>query len=154
MAVECEFQALTSAEAQEEIQAYEAQSHKPIKGRGWPKATKSSSPGFVKALMGLHYSPGEFCQRRDECDQVPRWVTLDQNNSISGQQLPRSRCRISHGGKMLTSWDIIQRTASWTLFLSLQCPPPKPVLLGKDKTRSRREPLTLSESKDHAPKIE
>ena len=30
VAVECEFQALTLAEAQEEIQAYEAQTHKPI----------------------------------------------------------------------------------------------------------------------------
>ena len=30
VAVECEFQALALAEAQEEIQVYEAQSHKPI----------------------------------------------------------------------------------------------------------------------------
>ena len=54
----------------------------------------------------------------------------------------KGRCRIFHGGKTLTSWDIIQRTASRTLFLWLQCLPPKPALLGKDKTGSRREPLT------------
>ena len=48
---------------------------------------RSSFPGFVKALMGLHYSPGEFHQRRDQCDQVPRWVALNWNNSTSGRQL-------------------------------------------------------------------
>ena len=32
VAVECEFQALTLAEAREEIQAYEARSHKSIRG--------------------------------------------------------------------------------------------------------------------------
>ena len=85
VAVEGEFQALTLAEAWEEIWAYEAWSHKPI--WGWPKAKKVSSPGFVKALMGLHGSPGEFHQRRDQCDQVPIRVALDQNNSTSGQQL-------------------------------------------------------------------
>ena len=60
MAIEHEFQALMLAEAQEEIQAYEAQSHKSIQGQGWPKAMKPPSPGFVKVLMGLDYSPGEF----------------------------------------------------------------------------------------------
>ena len=84
MAVESEFQALTLAEAQEKIQAYEAQSYKPIQGRGWPKVMKPSSPGFIKALMGLYYSPGEFHQRLDQCDQVSRWVALDRNNSTSG----------------------------------------------------------------------
>ena len=64
MAVEHEFQALMLAEAQEEIRAYEAQSHKPTQGRGWPKATKPSFPGFVKAPMGLDYSPKEFQQRK------------------------------------------------------------------------------------------
>ena len=58
MAVKCKFQALTLAEAQEEILVYE-----PICGRGQPKATKPPSPGFVKVLMRLDYSPGEFWQR-------------------------------------------------------------------------------------------
>ena len=38
--------------------------------------------------MGLH-SPGEFHQRRDQHDQIERWVALDWNNSASGQQLPQ-----------------------------------------------------------------
>ena len=42
VAVECEFQALMLAEAQEEIQAYEAQSHKSIHDHG-PKAMKPPS---------------------------------------------------------------------------------------------------------------
>ena len=64
MAVEHEFQALTLAEAWEEIRAYEARSHKPIRGRGRPKAMKPCSPGFDKAPIGLDYSPREFQQRR------------------------------------------------------------------------------------------
>ena len=130
MAVEREFQALTLAEAQEEIQAYEAQSHKPIQRRGWPKAMKLSSPGFVKAPIRLHYSPGEFVRGGTNVikfqDRLP-WPgvpLLLVNSFLEGS-------RISHGGKTLTSWDIIQRTASL-----------KPALLGKDKTGSSREPLT------------
>ena len=65
MAVEHEFQALMLAEAQEEIQAYEAQSHKPIRGQGRPEATKPPSPGFIKVLMGLDHSPVEFQQRKN-----------------------------------------------------------------------------------------
>ena len=94
MAVEREFQALTLAEAQEEIQAYEVQSHKPTQGRGWPKAMKLSLPGFIKAPMGLDYSPREFQQRKGKnrwsdsydgnSDYAPRWVALEWNNSASG----------------------------------------------------------------------
>ena len=47
MAIECEFQALMLAEAPEEIQAFEAQSHKFLQGQGQPKAIKPPSPGFV-----------------------------------------------------------------------------------------------------------
>ena len=60
---------------------------------------KPSSPRFIKAPIGLNYSPKEFQQRRgknqwydsydDNCDYAPRWVALDQNNSASGQQLPQ-----------------------------------------------------------------
>ena len=60
---------------------------------------KSPSPGFVKALMGLDYSPKEFQKRRrknqwsdsygDHGDQAPRQVTLDKNNSALGWQLPQ-----------------------------------------------------------------
>ena len=60
---------------------------------------KLSSPGFLKAPIGLDYSPKEFQQRRgksqwsnsydDIHDYAPRWVALDQNNSASGQQLPQ-----------------------------------------------------------------
>ena len=57
MAIEREFQALTLAEAQEEIQACEAQSHRSIWERGHPKMTKPSSPRFIQAPMGLDYSP-------------------------------------------------------------------------------------------------
>ena len=99
MAVIHEFQALTLSEAQEEIQAYEARSYKSIQGQGWPKATKLPSRALVKVPIGLEYSPGEFQQRRrknqlsdsygDHHDQIPRWVTLDENNSTSGQQLPQ-----------------------------------------------------------------
>ena len=60
MAVEQEFQAMTLAEAREEIQAYEAQSHSSIQGRGHPKTMKLSSLRFIKARMGLDYSPNEF----------------------------------------------------------------------------------------------
>ena len=59
---------------------------------------KPPSPGFVKVPMGLDYSPGDFQQRRrknrwsdsygDHHDPVPRWVTLDKNNSALGQQFP------------------------------------------------------------------
>ena len=98
VAVKHEFQALTLAEAWEEIWAYETWSHKSLWGWGWPKAMKLPSPGFVKVLMGLDYSPREFWQRSrknwwsnsygDHGDQTPRWVTLDKNNSASGWQLP------------------------------------------------------------------
>ena len=84
MAVEREFQALTLAEALEEIRAYEAQSHKPIRGRGWPKVTKPSSPRFIRAPIELDYSPKEFQQRRgknrwsdsydDNGGYAPTWV--------------------------------------------------------------------------------
>ena len=87
------------AEVQEEIRAYEAGSHKPIWGRGWPKATKLSSPGFIKVPMGLDYSLREFQQKRgknrwsnyydDNGDYAPRQVALDQNNSASDRQLLR-----------------------------------------------------------------
>ena len=49
MAVEWEFQALTLTEAWEEIQAYEAQSHRSIWERGCPKTIKLSSPRFIQA---------------------------------------------------------------------------------------------------------
>ena len=98
MAVEHKFQALMLAEAREEIRAYEAQSHKSIRWRGKPKAMKPSSLGFIKALIGLDYSPKEFQQRMgknqwsdsydDNGDYAPRQVALDWNNSASGQQLP------------------------------------------------------------------
>ena len=78
MAVECEFQALMLAEAREEIQAYEARSHKSIRGGGWPMAMK----------------PKEFQQKRGKNrwsdsydgngDYAPRWVALDWNNTASG----------------------------------------------------------------------
>ena len=58
---------------------------------------KPSSPGFIKAPMGLDYFPREFQQRRgknqwsdsydDNGDYAPRQVALDQNNSVSGRQL-------------------------------------------------------------------
>ena len=99
MAVKHEIQALTLAEAREEIQAYEAQNHRSIRGRGQPEAMKPSSQRFVKAPIGLDYSPKEFQkrkgknQRSDSHDNsgeiAPRQVALDQNNSASGQQLPR-----------------------------------------------------------------
>ena len=60
---------------------------------------KPSSPGFIKAPMGLDYSPREFQQRRGKNqwsdsydhngDYASRQVALDQNNSASGQQLPQ-----------------------------------------------------------------
>ena len=53
---------------------------------------KPSSPGFVKAPIGLDYSPKEFQQRRgksqwsnsydDNGDYAPRQVALDQNNCL------------------------------------------------------------------------
>ena len=99
MAVECQFQALTLAEAQEELQAYEAQSHKSIQGRGRPKAMKLSLPRFVKAPIGLDYSPKEFQKRKgkngksnpynDGGDYAPRQGVLDRNNSASSRQLSR-----------------------------------------------------------------
>ena len=87
------------AVAWEEIQAYETQSYKPIQVEEWPKTMKLSSPGFIKAPIGLDHSPREFQQRRgknqwsdshdDNGDYAPRWVALDQNNSASGWQLPQ-----------------------------------------------------------------
>ena len=60
---------------------------------------KLSSLGFIKAPIGLDYSPREFQQRRgknqwsdsydDNGDYAPRWVALDWNNSASGRQLPQ-----------------------------------------------------------------
>ena len=97
MAIEEEFQALTLAEAQEEIQAYEAQSHRSIWGRGHPKTMKPS-PRFIQAPMGLDYSPNKFQERRgknqrshhhDSSHYAPRKVTLDQNKLASSRQLPR-----------------------------------------------------------------
>ena len=76
MAVECEFQALMLAEAQEEIRAYEAQSHKPIQGRGWPKAMKPPSPGFVKVPIGLDYSLREFWQREERINSLTLMVII------------------------------------------------------------------------------
>ena len=64
VAVKQDIQALTPAEAQEEIQACEAQNHRSIWGRGWPKMTKPSSPRFIKAPIALDYSPSEFQERR------------------------------------------------------------------------------------------
>ena len=57
VAIECEFQALTLAEACEEIRAYEAQSHKSLQGRGWPKITKTPPILLEKMPMGLDCSP-------------------------------------------------------------------------------------------------
>ena len=58
---------------------------------------KLSSPRFVKAPIGLDYSPKEFKKRKgknrwsdsydDSSDYAPRQVALDWNNSASGQQL-------------------------------------------------------------------
>ena len=49
---------------------------------------------FIKAPIGLDYSPKEFQKRKgkdqwsdsydDSCDYAPRQVALDQNNSVSG----------------------------------------------------------------------
>ena len=59
---------------------------------------KPSSPRFIKAPMGLHYSPNEFLERREKNQRshhhdgshyALRKVTLDWNNSASSQQLPR-----------------------------------------------------------------
>ena len=66
VAIEHEFQALTLAEAQDEIQAYEARSHKSLLGWGWPKAMKPLSPGFVRAPMGLDYSPQDSTEKEKE----------------------------------------------------------------------------------------
>ena len=65
---ECEFQALMLAEACEEIQAFEAQSHKSLQGRGWPKITKTPSFLSEKMPMGLDCSPYDF-HRRMKNDQ-------------------------------------------------------------------------------------
>ena len=99
MAVEREFQALMLAEARVKIRTYEAQSHRSIQGRGQPKAMKPPSPRFVKAPVGLDYSPKEFQKRKgknrwsdsydDSGDYAKRQVVLDWNNSASGQQHPQ-----------------------------------------------------------------
>ena len=57
---ECEFQAFTLAEAREEIQAYEARSHKSLQDRGWPKITKTLPILSEKMPMGLDCSPNDF----------------------------------------------------------------------------------------------
>ena len=56
IAIEHEFQALTLAEAREEMQAYEALSHKSLQGRGWPKITKTPP-------IGLDCSSDDFHRR-------------------------------------------------------------------------------------------
>ena len=108
------------AEAREEIQAYEAQSHKPIQGWGWPKATKPLPPRFTQMPMGLDYSLGEFQQRMgknrlsdsydDNGDQAPRRVALDKNNSASS--FLKGRYGVSDEDKMLASLGTTQRTVS------------------------------------------
>ena len=90
---------MTLAEAREEIQAYEAQNHRSIWGRGRPKIMKPSSSRFIKTPKGLDYSPSKFQDKRgrnerfnpqnDDGDYAPRWVVLDWNNSASSQQLPQ-----------------------------------------------------------------
>ena len=64
------------AETQEEIRAYEAQSHKPIQGWGWPKAMKPPSPGFIKALMGLDYSQESFGREGERIDCLTFMVIM------------------------------------------------------------------------------
>ena len=56
VAIECEFQPLTLVEAHEEIWAHEAQSHKSLHGKGWPKIIKTPP-------MGLNCSPDDFHRR-------------------------------------------------------------------------------------------
>ena len=68
VAIEREFQALTLAEAHEEIWAYEARSHKSLQGRGWPKITKTPPILSEKMPMGLDCSPNDF-HRRMKNDQ-------------------------------------------------------------------------------------
>ena len=108
MAVECEFQALTLAEAQEEMQAYEAQSHKPIQGRGWPTAMKPSSPGFSKGVERIDGPTPMMIMVIMPQDRWP-WtrITLPLVDSFL-----EGRSGMSHRDKMLTSQDITQRTVS------------------------------------------
>ena len=97
--IECKFQALTLAEAWEEIQAYETWSHKSLWGWGWPKAMKPQSLRFIKMPIGLDCSPQEFQRRKkenwwtnpynDHYDETPGWAALDKNNSALSQLLPR-----------------------------------------------------------------
>ena len=61
--IECEFQALTLAEAHEEIWAYETQSHKSLWGREQPKITKTPPILSEKMCMGLDCSPNDFHRR-------------------------------------------------------------------------------------------
>ena len=65
MAVEHEFQAFKLAEAPEEMQAYEAQSHKLIRGWAWPKATKPLSR-IHKSTDGVRLLPGRVSTERDK----------------------------------------------------------------------------------------
>ena len=98
VAIKREFQALTLAEAHEEIHAYEDRTNKSLRGQGQPKAMKPLSPWPIQMPMGLDSSPREFGGRRKEnkwsdsyndCyGQALRQATLHRNNSTSGQQLP------------------------------------------------------------------
>ena len=132
VAVKREFQALTLAEAQEEIQAYEAQNHRSIQGRGQPSSTR-----FIKAPIGLDYSPNKFQERRgrnrrfnphnDDGDYAPRGMALDRNTLPPVDNFLEGRDGMSHGDKAPTSPGTIQRTVNWTLFLYPLCQHPRPV---------------------------
>ena len=66
VAIEREFQVLMLAEGHEEIQAYEAQSQKSLRGWGRPRITKPPSPIPGKIPMGLNCSPQQFQQREKD----------------------------------------------------------------------------------------
>ena len=77
VAIKHEFQALMPAEAHEEIWAYEAWSHKSLWGWGQPKAMNPPSPRFVRAPVGLDYSPQEFWQRGKKNQwKAPMMITV------------------------------------------------------------------------------
>ena len=151
MAIEHELQALMLAEAHEEIQAYEAWSHKSLQGLGWPKAMKPLSPGFVWMPIGLDYSSQEFWQRGKGINGSAPMITMvtkpQDESPWTRIVLPQADSsledwsRVQDGDKALISLGITQKTVSlilspWLWWLSL-----KPALLERGGIGSKREPL-------------
>ena len=113
---------------------------------------KPPSPGFVKVLMGLDYSPREFQQRRknrwsdsdgDHGDQAPRRFTLDKNNSTSGRKLPQKPMQNSGWRQDADQSGYYSEDSEFDSVSITSVSTSEPVLLGKDETGRKRQPLIV-----------